>query len=310
MKKDLIDQFEIPPAGWIPDSPGAVSDPDLIYDSDPSTDDDCDIIGIPPAGWIPDSLDDRDYLYFPSAENALKPLVDLRTSPYFGPVFNQGTVRSCTANAIASAFAMVLKKHKQGGDDSFIPSRLFIWYNEREMLSSDRVRINSGARLRDGLKSIAVTGVCSEEDWPYEPCGVYDKNTDIFVDGARAAMKAPAWAYVNALRHKAIRYMRIERDLKLLRACLDEGYPFVFGFRLLGETPGGTDKVTIPVSEDELSPIGLAVVAVGYDDSKCHFMVQRSWGATWGDGGYLMMPYDYLLKEHDCNNFWTIRILT
>ena len=309
MKKDLINQFEIPPAGWIPDSPGAVSDPDLIYDSDPSTDDDCDIIGIPPAGWIPDSLDDRDYLYFPSAENALKPLVDLRTSPYFGPVFDQGTVRSCTANAIASAFAMVLKKHKQGDDDSFIPSRLFIWYNEREMLSSDRVRINSGARLRDGLKSIAVTGVCSEEDWPYEPCGVYDKSTDIFVDGARAAMKAPAWAYVNALKHKAIRYMRIERDLKLLRACLDEGYPFVFGFRLLGETTGDTDMVTIPVSEDELSPIGLAVVAVGYDDSKCHFMVQRSWGATWGDGGYLMMPYDYLLEEHDCNNFWTIRIL-
>ena len=309
MKKDLIGDFKIPPAGWMPDSPGAVSDPDLIYDSDPSTDhpDEC---GIPPAGWIPDCLDDRDYLYVPSAENALKSLVDLRTSPYFGPVFDQGNVGSCTANAIASAFAMVLKKHKQDGYDSFIPSRLFIWYNEREMLSSDRVRINSGARLRDGLKSIAVTGVCSEEDWPYEPCGDYDKSTNIFVDGARAAMKPPAWAYGNALKHKNIQYMRIERDLKLLRACLDEGYPFVFGFRLLGQTTEDTDMVTIPGSEDEFSPIGLAVMAVGYDDSKCHFMVQRSWGATWGDGGYLMMSYDYLLQEHDCNNFWTIRILT
>jgi C1A family cysteine protease len=68
--------------------------------------------------------------------------------------------------------------------------------------------------------------------------------------------------------------------------------------------------VTNPGFEDEFLPIGLAVMAVGYDDSKCHFMVQRSWGATWGDSGYLMMPYDYLLQEHDCNNFWTLRILT
>ena len=300
---NFISDFELPPVGWKP------LDPD-----DPSTkypDDEEDDIGIPPAGWIPDSLDDRDYLYVPVAKNALKPLVDLRTSPYFGPVFDQGTVGSCTANAIASAFAMVLKKHKQDGYDSFIPSRLFIWYNEREMLSSDRVRINSGARLRDGLKSVAVTGVCSEEEWPYEPCGVYDESTSIFVDGARAATKPPASAYGNALKHKAIQYLRIERDLKLLRACLDEGYPFVFGFRLLGETTEDTeDMITVPVSEDEFSPIGLAVMAVGYDDSKGHFIVQRSWGARWRDGGYFMMPYDYLLQENNCNNFWTIRILT
>ena len=144
------------PAGWISHSRA----------NDPSTNrpDDDDDIGIPPAGWIPDSLDDRDYLYVPFTEKAPKPLVDLRTSPYFGPVFDQGTIGSCTANAIASAFAMVLRKHKQGGYDSSIPSRLFIWYNEREMLSSDRVRINSGARLRDRLKTIAGIGVCSQED--------------------------------------------------------------------------------------------------------------------------------------------------
>ena len=47
MKKNLIGDFEIPPAGWIPDSPEAVSYPD-----DPSTNrpDDDDDIGIPPAG--------------------------------------------------------------------------------------------------------------------------------------------------------------------------------------------------------------------------------------------------------------------
>ena len=71
--------------------------------------------------------------------------------------------------------------------------------------------------------------------------------------------------------------MRIERDLKLLRACLDEGYPFVLGFRLLRETTEDTDMVATSESEDEFSPIGLAVMAVGYDDSKGHLIVQRSW---------------------------------
>ncbi|EDQ98301.1 uncharacterized protein LACBIDRAFT_296066 [Laccaria bicolor S238N-H82] len=290
--------WEEDPIDWVP------SDPDDPSTKRPKANDD-DGIGIPPAGWIPDSLDNRDYLYVPLAKNFLKPLVDLRTSPYFGPVFDQGTVvGSCTANAIASAFAMVLKKHKQDVYDSFVPSRLFIWYNERETLSRDRVRINSGARLRDGLKSIAVQGVCSEEDWPYEPCGVYDESTGIFVDGARAATKPPASAYRNALKHEAIQYLRIEHDLKLLRACLNEGYPFVFGLRLHGSMEA------IPNSEDEFLPIGLAVVAVGYDDSKGHFIVQRSWGAKWRDDGYFRIPYDYLLQEHECNDFWTIRILT
>ncbi|EDR04667.1 uncharacterized protein LACBIDRAFT_304421 [Laccaria bicolor S238N-H82] len=93
----------IGPVGSVP------LDPDDPSTKRPKANDD-DSIGIPPAGWIPDSLDNRDYLYVPLAKNFLKPLVDLRTSPYFGPVFDQGTVvGSCTANAIASAFATVLK---------------------------------------------------------------------------------------------------------------------------------------------------------------------------------------------------------
>src|SRR5260370_10131174 len=47
----------------------------------------------------------------------------------------------------------------------FVPSRLFIYYNERAIMGT--VGMDSGAQLRDGIKSVASAGVCPEPDWPY-----------------------------------------------------------------------------------------------------------------------------------------------
>ena len=48
----------------------------------------------------------------------------------------------------------------------FIPSRLFIYYNERVI--EHTVQTDSGAMIRDGIKSVAKKGVCPEDDWPYD----------------------------------------------------------------------------------------------------------------------------------------------
>src|SRR5207248_10963119 len=44
----------------------------------------------------------------------------------------------------------------------FIPSRLFIYYNERVIEGTD-----AGAMLRDGIKTVAKKGACPEPMWPY-----------------------------------------------------------------------------------------------------------------------------------------------
>jgi len=101
-------------------------------------------------GWVPDLPDHRDYLY-----SALRPVpralprrVDLR--PHCSKIEDQGTLGSCTANALAGALEFLEMRDKVHFADL---SRLFIYYNERVLEHS--VRSDSGAMLRDGIKTLA-----------------------------------------------------------------------------------------------------------------------------------------------------------
>src|ERR1700691_1740687 len=84
-------------------------------------------------GWRPDLPDHRDFNYaVPHATAAALPVkIDLR--PGCPPVYDQGQLGSCTANAIAGAIEFDQKKL---GKPQFTPSRLFIYYNERVMEGS------------------------------------------------------------------------------------------------------------------------------------------------------------------------------
>ena len=117
----------------------------------------------PTYGWVKDARDKRDYPYVPPSEIAgkLPPKVDLR--PFFPRVYNQGNLNSCTSNAIAAA--LEFDEIKQKVRKPFIPSRLFIYYNERAM--ENQVDNDSGAQIRDGIKSVAKLGCCKEDLWPY-----------------------------------------------------------------------------------------------------------------------------------------------
>jgi hypothetical protein len=52
-------------------------------------------------GWMPDVPDQRDLVFAAARVAALPPSVDLR--PGCPPVYDQGQLGSCTANAIAAA---------------------------------------------------------------------------------------------------------------------------------------------------------------------------------------------------------------
>src|SRR5579872_1370158 len=82
-------------------------------------------------GWVPDLPDQRDHLYAAPVEMLaqLPPAADLRGQ--CPPVYDQGQLGSCTANAIAAAIEF--DEMKQGLTPIVMPSRLFIYYNERAM---------------------------------------------------------------------------------------------------------------------------------------------------------------------------------
>jgi len=46
------------------------------------------------------------------------------------------------------------------------------------------------------------------------------------------------------------------------------------------------------------SPSGShAVLLVGYDDYEQNFIFKNSWGNKWGDVGYGLLPYSYVLDH-------------
>ena len=241
-------------------------------------------------GWIPDFPDQRDFLYAalrPSGVRLPK-TVDLRSG--MSPVEDQGQLGSCTGNALAGALEFLELKNGQPLVDL---SRLFIYYNERTI--EHTVSSDSGAMLRDGIKTLVTQGVCPEKKWPYVMSAF--------------AKKPAAACYAAAKKHTIQTYHRIV-SLGEMRACLAEGYPFVFGFSVYESFESAavakTGVVKMPKSgERQLG--GHAVCAVGYADKDKRVLVRNSWGPAWGQKGYFTMPYDYVASRDLSDDFWTIR---
>src|SRR4029077_17439986 len=180
--------------------------------------------GRPGLGWMPDLPDNRDHLYSaPLAKLRVLPAkADLRR--HCPRVYNQGQIGSCTANAIAAAIEFDRKKQKLR---DFIPSRLFIYYNERSIEHS--VPLDNGAQIRDGIKSGEKKGACAEPKGSYENPPA-DSNTNLWPPGAKPRQKPPASCYKDAKKFLAVSYQRVDRALSQMKGCLANGFPFVFGF--------------------------------------------------------------------------------
>jgi len=244
---------------------------------------------------LPDIPDQRDHLYeAPVAQlKKLPPKVDLRAQ-CSKLVYDQGQLGSCTGNAIACAIQFERLKQKLKPD--FLPSRLFIYYNEHAM--EDAIDSDSGAQIRNGIKSVAQLGDCPESEWPY----VIEK----------IATKPTAACYREALKYKAVLYQRVAQTVNQIKGCLASLYPFVFGFSVYEsfESPqvAQTDVAPMPASSERQMG-GHAVIAVGHDDAQQRFVVRNSWGNGWGMKGYFTLLYAYLADGDLAADFWTVQVI-
>ena len=241
--------------------------------------------------WIPDIPDHRDYRFAVRAATPLPPKLDIRNESNV-PV-DQGNLGSCTGNAIASCDYFVQVKENLA--TPLLPSRLAIYYGERVIEGT--VGQDAGAMIRDGFKVLANTGAASEKLWPYTI--------------AKFTSKPVAKYFTEAKKHKAIQYQRLNNaNLVELKQCLADGFPFVFGFSVYESFESSqvakTGIVPMPKKSEQLLG-GHAVLCVGYNDSAKRFLVQNSWGASWGQKGFFTIPYGYLTDTNLADDFWTLR---
>jgi len=241
---------------------------------------------------MPDVPDHRDLVYAAARITTLPPSVDLRSG--CPPVYDQGQLGSCTANAIAAAIQFEQIRQKE--PKPFAPSRLFIYYNERVM--EHTVGQDAGAQIRDGMKSVNHIGACPETDWPYVI--------------TKFAQKPPTRAFKDARLGKALSYQRVVQTLDQMKGCLASGLPIVLGISVYesfeSQQVARSGIVPMPPISEKLLG-GHAILAVGYNDAEQRFVMRNSWGTSWGMQGYFTIPYAYLTDSNLCDDLWMIQMV-
>lgn len=209
--------------------------------------------------------------------------VDLRSK--FPPVYDQGQLGSCTANAGCGAYRF--------DDKVYSPSRLFLYYNERAI--DGDINYDAGSSLSTCVKALETYGVCTEAAWPYN----INKYT----------IKPPTACYTAAKNHVVVQAKQVQQTLQGMKTCLASGLPFILGIEVFSglesDQAAQTGYVPMP-SPGEQSIGGHAIVCVGYNDANKHWIMMNSWGSDWGAKGFFYLPYAYLTDTNITSDLWVL----
>ena len=231
--------------------------------------------------------DKLNYVTF-SKKISLASNVDMRSK--MQPIQDQGNLGSCTAFATTSLYGFLNPQYQS--------SQLFLYYNSRylDYLSGgNSPTIDDGSTIYQSVKSSIKYGICNSSLWIYKDSNMPLKPT-------------PA-CYTNAMNHQTITYKNVNQTIVDMKTCLNNGYPFMFGFLVyssfVSNVVANTGIVPMPGRRERILG-GHAVSCVGYNDTTQRLICRNSWGVSWGDSGYFYMPYAYMTNRNLCSDIWTI----
>lgn len=88
---------------------------------------------------------------------------------FFKPVSNQYNLSACVANAVADAFeAQIIQRKNVDPSQVEDLSRLFIYWNARNLNNPPTCNVDDGSRIRLAFDSMARYGAPSEKTYPYD----------------------------------------------------------------------------------------------------------------------------------------------
>ena len=230
-------------------------------------------------GLHPSVPDRRDFVLDHTASLGLLPKsATLKAIP---AVRDQGQEGSCTGFSITSAYAA----QRPG-----VYSPAYLYYMERK--AEHTTSQDAGAQIRDGLKIIQKQGVCTEALMPY---AVGDFTV------------APPPAAVAEAKENRIRTYARAKGVDGAKHALAMNRPVVLGISVYAsfEAVGKDGVVPMPAPNEQLMG-GHAILAVGYDDFTQRLKLENSWGASFGDGGFIYLPYAYVDDPQLTFEVWVV----
>jgi len=216
--------------------------------------------------------------------------VDLRGHRDMPPVYDQGSIGSCVAQSVGA-----ICDFEHGQDKPYTPSTLFLYYVTRSLEGT--VDVDCGATIRSGIKAANEFGVAKNRSWPY----LEEKFRDT----------PPKPVFVEAQEYQALEYKRLRHSTDAFKQCLAGENLIAFGIAVYDGLYSITPQnpvLPMPNTKQQLLG-GHAVVMVGYDDLRQHFIVRNSWGKEWGEKGYFYIPYKFMADAQLAMDFWSISLV-
>lgn len=263
----------------------------------------------------PDRLDFRDLLYrgplrslpprFPSDADIKRFLPAYVKT---GLILNQGMEGACTGFGLACVANYLLwRRHLESGGKGKLASvspRMF--YELARHYDEWPGQDYDGSSCRGALKGWHKHGVCSSDLWPYK---LDDAGNPEFV------RPTDGWAEDATARPLGV-YYRIDKlsVVDLQSAIAEIGAIYVSGTvhdgwdgLLDSGKPAPQSHADLPVIAAMVDPAqsgGHAFALVGYNERG--FIVQNSWGTSWGAGGFGVLPYeDWVTNASDA---WAVAL--
>jgi len=250
---------------------------------------------------VPDRVDVRDWFYQPSLRSL--PDVLVNCDLVRDEVLDQGRQGACTGYALAAVINCLLRQ--RGIERSVSPKMLYDMARRYDEWPGESY---SGSSARGAMKGWIRHGVATAKRWPASKKtdlsylqAVIDPETGRTV--ANEALETPGGAFYR-VSHREVRHMHAalaELGVLYCTVMVHDGW----------EKPAGSPvevhytwrennrTLSFPVIERKgRATEGHAVAILGY--TATGFIILNSWGASWGAGGFALLPYeDFLLHATD-----------